>query len=85
MDASSIVPLIINGGVAAIVVLLLITQNLVPGWTYKEKREEIAELKVALEHERERSDAAVAAAAATRDVLLSLRGQYRDRGNDVLQ
>lgn len=79
-DASSLVPYLINGGVALVVFFLLGVGWLVPGWVYREKREENAELKVALDHERERSDAAVAAAAATRDVLLSLRGRYADEG-----
>lgn len=78
MEASEILPLIINGGVAAVVVVLLIFRQLVPGWTYQEKREEVAELKLALEHERQRSDAAVTAANATKDILLSLRGRYGD-------
>lgn len=78
MDASSLVPYIINGGVALVVLFLMIARQLVAGWVYQERQEEIRELKVALDHERERSDAAVAAAAATRDVLLSLRGRYGD-------
>lgn len=75
MDAGAIsfLPYIINGGVALVVMLLMIMRIIVPGWIDGERQEEIKELKAALKAERERSDAAVAAAAATRDVLLSLR------------
>lgn len=75
-DVSGLLPYLINGGVALLVFLLLGTGWLVPGWAYKEKTEEIRELRAALSSERDRSDAANAAAAATRDVLLSLRGRY---------
>jgi hypothetical protein len=78
-EAVNFLPYLVNGGVALLVFLLLGVGWLVPGWAYKEKKEENSELKIALEHERERSDSAVAAAAATRDVLLSLRGRYDDR------
>lgn len=75
---ATFLPYIVNGGVALVVMCLIIVKMLVPGWLYQEKQEELKELKQALEHERDRSDAAVAAAAATRDILLSLRGRYAE-------
>ena len=73
--AISFIPYIINGGVALVVMFLMIMKFLVPGWTYTEQQEEIKELKRALIAERERSDTAAAATASIRDVLLSLRGR----------
>lgn len=81
MDASTLLPYIVNGGVALVVMGLMVTKHIVPGWTYDERTEELRELRAALAHERERSDAAVAAAAATKDVLLSLRGRYELEGH----
>lgn len=78
MDSLSYVPYILNGGTALVVFFLMITKHLVPGWIYKDKVDESEELKRALEHERDRSDAAMAAANATKDVLLSLRGRFSD-------
>jgi hypothetical protein len=46
---------------------------------YTDKKEEAAEYKRALEAERARADAAVTAAAATRDLLLALRGEVHER------
>lgn len=78
MELDSIVPFLINGGVALVVVFLVIARRLVPGWSYEERIEELGELKVALEHERRTADEAMKAAQATKDVLLSLRGHYVD-------
>jgi hypothetical protein len=78
----SYLPYLAQGGVAIIVVILIILRMLVPGWLYTEKTEEIKELQRALEIERQRSDAAVQAAQATRDILLSLRGRIYEEGQD---
>jgi hypothetical protein len=78
VDLSSSVSLLINGGFAGVVLAiflyLIIGGHLVPGSVYKDKDEECKELKAALVAERQRGDAAVAAAAATRDLLIALRG-----------
>ena len=76
---SSLVPFFVNGGVAVVMLLVLgylifVKRELVPGWVYRDKAQECEELKGALVAERSRSDAAVAAAAATRDVLIALQG-----------
>lgn len=76
MDLTSLVPLFVNGGIAGVFLLifvwLIIDGHLVPGHIYRDKCEENSELKSALTSERGRSDAAVAAAATTRDLLLSI-------------
>lgn len=46
-----------------------------PGHIYREKSEECEELKAALGSERARGDAAVSAAATTRDLLLAIGGR----------
>jgi hypothetical protein len=51
------------------------TKILVPGWLYKEKESEIEELKRTIALERQRGDTAVAAASATRDVLLAIQAR----------
>lgn len=79
MELSGIIPLVINGGVPAvffaIFLYLIVAGHLVPGRRYDEKKEECDELKAALASERSRGDAAVAAASATRDLLLSIGGR----------
>ena len=75
----SVVPLFINGGIAgvflAVFVYLIVAGHLVPGHVYEEMRDECEELKAALASERARGDAAVAAAATTRDLLLAIGGR----------
>ena len=79
MELSALVPLLVNGGVAGVVlaifVYLVVAGHIVPGRVYDEKKEECEELKAALQSERARGDAAVAAAAATRDLLLAIGGK----------
>lgn len=76
MEITELAPFLINGGVAVIVVILMISRKLVAGWAYDAKVGEIVELKEALQEERRATDAALQAAQATKDVLLSLRGRY---------
>lgn len=73
MDASALIPFIVNGSLAVVVIILIISQVLVPGWIYRDKKAEADELKKALDIERQRGDAAVAAASATRELLQSIR------------
>lgn len=79
MELSAIVPLLVNGGIAGVVlaifVYLVVAGHIVPGHVYDEKKEECEELKAALQSERARGDAAVAAASATRDLLLAIGGR----------
>lgn len=77
MELSGLIPLLVNAGTAgvalAVFLYLIVSERLVTGGIYRDKKEECEELKAALVAERARGDAAVAAAAATRDILLSLR------------
>lgn len=82
MSFTDILPLLYNGGTAAVIlglfIYLVVAGHLVSGRTYEEMKAECKaeneELKAALTSERARGDAAVAAAAATRDLLLALGG-----------
>lgn len=82
MDLTSLVPLFVNGGIAGVVLAvflwLIVGGHLVPGRLYEEKRETCEELRAALASERARGDAAVAAAAATRDLLLAIGGRRNE-------
>lgn len=79
MELSGLIPLFINGGVPAVTlavfIYLLVSGHLVPGRNYQEKHDECEELKKALNAERARGDAAVAAASTTRDLLLAIGGK----------
>lgn len=79
MELSGLIPLFVNGGIAAIALILFIylvvSGHMVAGYIYREKRDECEELKAALAAERARGDAAVAAAATTRDLLLAIGGK----------
>ena len=70
---STLVSVLINAGVAGVVVVMFILGLIVPKAILTDRKEEIRELKAALAAERQRADAAVAAAATTRDILLALR------------
>lgn len=76
---TELVPYLANFGAIGVVLILILAGLLVPKPMYADKKEEVAELKKALDAERARADAAVAAAAATRDLLLSLRGEVHER------
>jgi hypothetical protein len=79
VELSALIPLLINGGIAgvalAVFTYLVVGGHMVPGHIYQEKRDECEELKAALASERARGDAAVAAAATTRDLLLAIGGR----------
>lgn len=79
MELSGLVPFFINGGIAgiflAVFIYLIVGGHLIPGHIYQERRDECEDLKAALNSERARGDAAVAAAAATRDLLLAIGGR----------
>lgn len=78
MELSGLVPLLVNAGVAgvllAVFIYMVVAGHLVPGHIYQDVLEEKEELKAALASERARGDAAVAAASATRDLLLAIGG-----------
>lgn len=73
---SSLVPYLVNAGVAGIVVVLMLLGYIVPRWVIDDKnktiqaqKEQIDSLQHALELERSRSDAGVMAATVVKDVL----------------
>jgi hypothetical protein len=74
---STLVTVLTNAGPFGVVLVLVIFGILVPGSVLKDRKAEISELKAALAAERQRADAAVAAAATTRDILLALRRESR--------
>lgn len=78
MELSSLVP-ILNYGIAGIMLALflymMVGGHLIPGHIYEAKVAECEEYKAAINAERARGDAAVAAAATTRDLLLAIGGQ----------
>lgn len=76
---TDLVPYLANYGAVGVVLILILAGLLVPRPMYADKKEEASELKRALEAERARADAAVTAAAATRDLLLALRGEVHER------
>lgn len=79
MELAHIIPYFYTGaGFVGIFMVCIILRIFVPGWVDKERREEIKELKETVKVERSRADAAVAAASATRDILLSLKGRGPD-------
>lgn len=74
---SSLVTVLTNAGPFGVVLVLIIFGVLAPRSAVEDRKEEIRELKAALAAERQRADAAVAAAATTRDILLALRRESR--------
>jgi hypothetical protein len=80
VELSGLIPLFVNGGIAAVAlalfIYLVVSGHVVPGYIYQEKRDECEDLKAALASERARGDAAVAAASTTRDLLLAIGGRH---------
>ncbi len=70
---SSLILILVNSGVAGVIAILFITGLIFPRSVLADKDAQIAELKQALEAERDRASTAVAAAAATRDVMTALQ------------
>lgn len=71
---SGLIPYLVNGGVAGVIVVAFMLGLIYPKRVVDEKNQQIKELANALALERQRGDAAVAAAAITRDILVGLRG-----------
>lgn len=72
MSLDSIIQLAAGGGVAGIFCVLFITGYIFPRSVVSDLRTEIDQLKAERTAERERADAAVAAAEATKDVMRAL-------------
>ncbi len=73
MPDSALITLLTGTGVCGIFCVFFITGWIFPRSVVADKDKQIAELKQALEAERDRSNTAVAAAAATRDVMTALQ------------
>ena len=73
MPDSALLSILSSAGVAGVFCVLFICGLIVPKFVVDDMRAEITELKAALEAERERASASVAAASATRDVLAAIQ------------
>ena len=79
---STLATLLTGAGVAGVFCILFVVGLVYPRQVVTDLKAEIAELKAALEAEREQARAAVAAAAATRDVLAAIQfGQHLTPGS----
>jgi hypothetical protein len=72
LDSSLAIPLI-SGGIAGVFCILFICGLIVPRSVVDDQKAEIKELKDALEAERDRANAAVTAATATREILAAIQ------------
>lgn len=70
---STLATILTGAGVAGVFCVLFICGLIYPRSVVTDKDAEIAELKQALAAERQRGDAAVAAAAASRDVMAAFQ------------
>lgn len=70
---SQLIAILVNAGVAGVIVVLFVCGYIVPKSVVTDLKAELGELKQALAAERDRADAAVAAAGATRDVLAAIQ------------
>ena len=73
MPDSALLSILSSAGVAGVFCVLFITGLIYPRAVVSDKDSEIGELKGALEAERDRANAAVAAASATRDLLAAIQ------------
>ena len=83
MPDSTLVSILTGAGVAGVFCVLFIIGLVVPRSVVTDKDTQIAELKKALEAERDRANTAVVAAAATRDVMTALQIGQRIGGGGV--
>ncbi|HEV2258591.1 MAG TPA: hypothetical protein VGS06_36180 [Streptosporangiaceae bacterium] len=81
MPDSTLVTILTGAGACGVFCILFIIGAIFPRAVVTDKDRQIAELKEALEAQRDRSDAAVAAASATRDVMAAIQlGQQISQG-----
>jgi len=73
MVDSSLLSVLTGAGVAGIFCILFILGLIFPRSVVSDLKQENKELKEALQAQRERADAAIAGAAATRDVLTAIQ------------
>lgn len=70
---SGLISILTGAGVAGVFCVLFVLGLIFPRSVLADKNTEIAELKEALEAERDRANTAVAAASATRDILAAIQ------------
>lgn len=73
MPDTALISVLSSAGVAGVFCVLFVTGLLFPRSVIADKDREIAELKEALEAERDRANTAVAAASATRDIMAAIQ------------
>lgn len=73
MPDTALLNVLAGAGVAGVFCVLFIVGLIFPRSVVSDKDAEIAELKEALEAERDRANTAVAAASATRDILAAIQ------------
>lgn len=73
MPDSALLSVLTSAGVAGVFCILFICGLIAPRFVIEDLKAEVTELKAALEAERERASASVAAASATRDVLAAIQ------------
>ena len=73
MIDSTLLSVLTGSGVAGVFCILFICDLIYPKSVVTDKNAEIAELKEALEAERDRANTAVSAASATRDILAAIQ------------
>lgn len=82
MPDSALISVLSSAGVAGVFCCLFIIGAIFPRSVVADQRAEITELKAAVEAERDRANAAVAAASATRDILAAIQlGRSIPTGN----
>jgi len=70
---SALISVLSSAGVAGVFCVLFVFGLVAPRFVLDDLKSEVAELKEALEAERDRANASVAAASATRDVLAAIQ------------
>ena len=73
MPDTALLSVLSSAGVAGVFCVLFVCGLIVPKFVVDDLRAEVTELKEALEAERDRANASVAAASATRDVLAAIQ------------
>ena len=83
MPDSALLSVLSSAGVAGVFCIFFIAGLIYPRSVISDMKSEIAELKQALEAERDRANTAVAATSTTRDILAAIQiGQHLGTGHD---
>jgi len=80
---SGLVTILTGAGVAGVFCVLFVLGLIYPRPVVSDLKAELAELKQALEAERDRANTAIAATSTTRDILAAIQlGQHMQTGHD---